>query len=58
MKVSVNWLKSLVDVDLSIDDLAHTLTMAGLEVEAIEPVAPPYNGIVVGEVKTDRKSVV
>ena len=52
MKVSVNWLKSLVDVDLSIDDLAHTLTMAGLEVEAIEPVAPPYNGIVVGEVKT------
>ncbi len=52
MKVSVNWLKSLVDVDLSIDDLAHTLTMAGLEVEEIEPVAPPYEHIVVAEVKT------
>lgn len=52
MKVSVNWLKTLVDIDLSIDDLAHTLTMAGLEVEEITPVAPPYNKIVVAEVKT------
>lgn len=51
MKVSVNWLKTLVDIDLSIDELAHTLTMAGLEVEEINPVAPPYTQIVVAEVK-------
>lgn len=52
MKVSVNWLKTLIDIDLSIDDLAHTLTMAGLEVEDISPVAPPYSKIVIAEVKT------
>ena len=51
MKVSVNWLKELVDIDLSVDELAHTLTMAGLEVEEITPVAT-FEGIVVAEVKT------
>ena len=52
MKVSVNWLKQLVAIDMSIDELAHTLTMAGLEVEEISPVAPAFDKIVVGEVKT------
>ena len=52
MKVSVNWLKQLVAIDLSIDELAHTLTMAGLEVEEISPVAPAFDNIVVGEVKS------
>ncbi len=52
MKVSVNWLKELVDIKLSIDELAHTLTMAGLEVEEITPVAPAFDRIVVAEVKS------
>ena len=52
MKVSTNWLKQLVDFKGSIDELSHTLTMAGLEVEELSPVAPPYNKIVVAEVKT------
>ncbi|HEX9391222.1 MAG TPA: phenylalanine--tRNA ligase subunit beta [Usitatibacteraceae bacterium] len=52
MKVSVNWLRQLVAIDLSVDELAHTLTMAGLEVEDISPVAPAFDRIVVGEVKT------
>lgn len=52
MKVSVNWLRQLVDIDMSVDQLAHTLTMAGLEVEAITPVAAPFQKIVVAEVKT------
>jgi phenylalanyl-tRNA synthetase beta chain len=52
MKVSANWLKELVDFKGSIDELSHTLTMAGLEVEEMSPVAPPYNKIVVAEVKT------
>ena len=51
MKVSVNWLKTLVDIDLSIDELAHKLTMAGLEVEEINPI-PPYSQVVVAEIKT------
>ena len=51
MKISVNWLKELVDIDLSIEDLAHTLTMAGLEVEEITPVAASFDHIVIAEVK-------
>ncbi len=38
MKLSLNWLKSYVDPKLSTDDLAHRLTMAGLEVEGGHPV--------------------
>ena len=52
MKVSVNWLKELVDFELSVEELAHTLTMAGLEVEEISPVAAAFDSIVVAEVKT------
>ena len=52
MKVSVNWLKELVDVKLSLDELAHALTMAGLEVEEITPVAAAFDNIVVAEVKS------
>jgi len=39
MKVSVNWLKELVAVDLTVEEIAHKLTMAGLEVEEVTPVA-------------------
>jgi len=52
MKVSINWLKELVDTNLSIDELAHTLTMAGLEVEETTSVAAEFDQIVVAEVKS------
>ena len=52
MKVSVNWLNELVDINLSVEELAHTLTMVGLEVEEITPVAPTFNNVVIAEVKT------
>lgn len=52
MKVSVNWLKELVAVDMSVDALARALTMGGLEVEEITPVAGTFSGIVVGYVKS------
>ena len=52
MKVSVNWLKELVAVDLDVDELARVLTMGGLEVEEIHPVAAAFTGIVVGHVKS------
>ncbi len=52
MKVSVNWLKELVAIDLTIDEIAHKLTMAGLEVEEQTPVAAAFTKIVVAEVKT------
>jgi phenylalanyl-tRNA synthetase beta chain len=50
MKVSVNWLKELVKVDLTADEIAHALTMAGLEVEEAHSVAAKFDKIVVAEV--------
>ena len=52
MKVSLAWLKELLEVDLPVDKLAHALTMGGLEVEEIAPVAAAFSGIVVGHVKS------
>ena len=41
MKFSVNWLKELLDFDISTAELADELTMLGLEVDAIEPEKMP-----------------
>ncbi len=50
MKFSERWLRSFTDPPLSTADLAHALTMAGLEVEALEPAVPPFSKVVVAEV--------
>ncbi|GAB4439850.1 MAG: phenylalanine--tRNA ligase subunit beta [Rhodocyclaceae bacterium] len=50
MQFPENWLRSLVDPPLTSAELASLLTMAGLEVESMEPVAPPFSGVVVGRV--------
>lgn len=50
MKYSETWLREWVNPALSLQDLAHQLTMAGLEVEEVSPIAPPLTGVVVGEV--------
>ena len=52
MKVSTEWLREMVDAGLPLGELAHKLTMAGLEVEEITPVAGDFSGIVVGHVKS------
>jgi phenylalanyl-tRNA synthetase beta chain len=52
VKVSVNWLREMVATELPVAELAHRLTMAGLEVEEIAPVAAAFSGIVVGHVKS------
>src|SRR5690349_21154144 len=55
MQFSESWLRTMVDPPLTTPELAHLLTMSGLEVEACEPVAPPFSGVVVGEVRTVDK---
>jgi phenylalanyl-tRNA synthetase beta chain len=50
MNVPENWLKDFVQVKITTERLAHLLTMSGLEVESIAPVAPPFSGVVVGEI--------
>ena len=53
MKVSVQWLRELVDLGgMSAEEIARTLTMGGLEVEEATPVAPAFSGIVVAHVKS------
>ena len=49
MKVAYSWLKEYVALAAPAE-LARQLTLAGLEVESLTPVAPPFSGVVVGEV--------
>ena len=51
MQFPESWLREFCNPPLSTQQLADTLTMAGLEVEALQPVAPPFTRIVVGEIK-------
>ena len=58
MKISYNWLKEYIDVDLPAEQVAEMLTFCGLEVEAIETfesIKGGLNGLVVGEVITKDK---
>jgi phenylalanyl-tRNA synthetase beta chain len=50
MRITVDWLKDWLGVSPEPQDLAARLTMAGLEIEAVEPAAPPLPGVVVGEI--------
>ena len=50
MQFPESWLRSFCNPDLSTQALAEVLTMSGLEVEELRPVAPPFSGIVVGEI--------
>jgi phenylalanyl-tRNA synthetase beta chain len=55
MQFSEAWLRSFVNPRLDSNELAHVLTMAGLEVESVEPVAPNFSGVVVGQILTVEK---
>ncbi len=50
MRISLNWLRELVDVTLAPEELAETLTIAGFEVEDIEDRRKLADGVVVGKV--------
>ncbi len=50
MQFPESWLREFCNPPISSEELADTLTMAGMEVEEARPAAPPFHGIVVGEV--------
>ncbi|MES2676328.1 MAG: phenylalanine--tRNA ligase subunit beta [Pseudomonadota bacterium] len=50
MKVSESWLREWVNPAVTTDELVAQLTMAGLEVDAIEKVAGDFTGVIVGEI--------
>ncbi|HEY0663477.1 MAG TPA: phenylalanine--tRNA ligase subunit beta, partial [Thiobacillaceae bacterium] len=55
MQFSEAWLRSLVNPALDTSQLAHALTMAGLEVEALTPAAAPFSNVVVAKILTAEK---
>ncbi|HRD39840.1 MAG TPA: hypothetical protein PLC65_14520, partial [Bacteroidia bacterium] len=58
MKISYNWLKTLINTELIPEDISRLLTDCGLEVEsmeAFESVKGGLKGVVVGEVMEREK---
>jgi phenylalanyl-tRNA synthetase beta chain len=55
MQFSESWLRTLVNPSLSSEELSHLLTMAGLEVEEMTPVAPAFEKVVVAQVLSKEK---
>jgi phenylalanyl-tRNA synthetase beta chain len=50
MYLSINWLRDFITQDIPVADLAHRLTMAGLEVEEIIRCGSEWDNVVVGEI--------
>ena len=50
MRISQDWLRDWVSLSTDTETLAKQLTMAGLEVDAVEPAAPAFSEVVVGEI--------
>ena len=50
MQISEAWLRELVNPSVTTEELVEQLTMAGLEVDSVEPAAAEFSGVVVGEV--------
>lgn len=55
MKLSENWLREWSNPSWDSNQLAEELSLAGLEVDGIEPVAPPFTHVVVGQVLSIEK---
>src|SRR5215469_3855138 len=55
MKIPYSWLTEWVSVPWSPQELGSRLTMAGLELEALEPAAPPFSGVVIAEILAAEK---
>ena len=53
MKISYNWLKQFIEIDLPIEDISNLLTNIGLEVEQVEKyesIKGGLEGVLVGEI--------
>jgi phenylalanyl-tRNA synthetase beta chain len=55
MRVSLNWLKDYVDIDMPAKDLAERLTMSGLEVEGLEPLGRSLQDIIVAKILSVKR---
>ena len=55
MKVSLSWLKDLVEIPFEIEELSESLSMSGFEVEETIDLSKSFDGIVTGYVKDIKK---
>lgn len=55
MQFSENWLRQYVNPELNSEALGHVLTMAGLEVETLTPVAAAFSHVVVAQILSAEK---
>ena len=52
MKVSLNWLNEYVDMTgITVEEIAHELTMSGLEVECVEELKPQFTNIITAKIE-------
>jgi len=50
MLVSLKWLRDYIDVELTPEEIAGKLTMAGLEVDSINRISPGFSSVVVAKI--------
>ena len=55
MKFSVNWLREFVELPSNVDQLAESLTMAGIEIEGIEKRGANFDKVVVAQIKASEQ---
>lgn len=55
MKVSLNWLKDYVDIQMDMKDLVNLLTMGGLEVEEVLTVGEGFEKVIVAEIESIQR---
>jgi len=55
MKFSEKWLREWVNPSINVNELADQITMAGLEVDSVDPVAGEFSGVIVAEIVSLEK---
>ncbi len=55
MKITYNWLKEFIDLDLSPENIAEKITLAGIEVDSVEPYNTFLKDIIVAEIESISK---
>ena len=55
MKIPLSWLKTFIDLEASAQQIGQMLTSLGLEVDGIETVSPPFEGVVIGLITSVEK---
>ncbi len=50
MKVPLSWLKEYIDISLSIEQIAESLTLSGLEVDKTDSLSVSFDGVVIAKV--------